>query len=138
MSEIRCFQSDVDLVIFDGDLNATQARNLAERLDLRVIDRTQLILDIFAQRAESSDGKLQVELAQMKYLLPRTPAADAAREARERVVARAEAGPVEIDGGEMKIAKNHERQFLSLAELSNRDKSARKRVPDGWPSGRRR
>jgi len=68
---IRCFQSDVDLVIFDGDLNATQARNLAERLDLRVVDRTQLILDIFAQHAKTRDGKLQVELAQLKYVMPR-------------------------------------------------------------------
>jgi GTP-binding protein HflX len=68
---IRCFQSDVDLVIFDDDLNATQARNLAERLELRVIDRTQLILDIFAQHATTRDGKLQVELAQLKYVLPR-------------------------------------------------------------------
>ena len=68
---IRCFQSDVDLVIFDDDLNATQARNLAERLDLRVIDRTQLILDIFARHATTRDGKLQVELAQLKYVMPR-------------------------------------------------------------------
>ncbi|MCP5055179.1 MAG: GTPase HflX [bacterium] len=68
---IRCFQSDVDLVIFDDDLTAAQARNLADRLELRVIDRTQLILDIFAQHAKTRDGKLQVELAQLKYLLPR-------------------------------------------------------------------
>ena len=68
---IRCFQSDVDLVIFDGDLSPVQARNLAERLELRVIDRTQLILDIFAQRANTRDGKLQVELAQLQYVLPR-------------------------------------------------------------------
>ncbi len=68
---IRCFQSDVDLVIFDGDLSATQARNLAERLDLRVLDRTQLSLDIFAHHATTRDGKLQVELAQLTYVLPR-------------------------------------------------------------------
>jgi GTP-binding protein HflX len=68
---IRAFQHDADLVIFDRDLNPAQARNLAERLDLRVVDRTQLILDIFAQRARSRDGKLQVELAQLKYRLPR-------------------------------------------------------------------
>ncbi|MCP5068770.1 MAG: GTPase HflX [bacterium] len=68
---IGCFQSDVDLVIFDDDLSAAQARNLAERLELRVIDRTQLILDIFAQHAKTRDGKLQVELAQLKYVLPR-------------------------------------------------------------------
>lgn len=68
---IRCFQSDVDLVIFDGELSASQARNLGERLELRVLDRTQLIMDIFAQRASTRDGKLQVELAQLRYLLPR-------------------------------------------------------------------
>ena len=68
---LRAFQSDVDLVIFDQNLTPTQARNLADRLDLRVIDRTQLILDIFAQRARSRDGKLQVELAQLKYHMPR-------------------------------------------------------------------
>jgi len=68
---IRAFQSDVDLVIFDQDLTPTQARNLADRLELRVVDRTQLILDIFAQRASTADGKLQVELAQLQYMLPR-------------------------------------------------------------------
>ncbi len=68
---IHAFQSDVDLVIFDQNLTPAQARNLGERLDLRVIDRTQLILDIFAQHANTADGKLQVELAQLKYRLPR-------------------------------------------------------------------
>jgi GTP-binding protein HflX len=68
---IRCFQQDVELVIFDQDMTATQARNLAERMELRVIDRTQLILDIFAQHATTADGKLQVELAQLRYVMPR-------------------------------------------------------------------
>jgi GTP-binding protein HflX len=68
---VRAFQHDVDLVIFDQNLTPTQARNLAKRLDLRVIDRTQLILDIFAQHARTADGKLQVELAQLRYMLPR-------------------------------------------------------------------
>lgn len=68
---IRAFQDDVDLVIVDQNLTPTQARNLGERMELRVIDRTQLILDIFAQHATTRDGKLQVELAQLKYLLPR-------------------------------------------------------------------
>jgi GTP-binding protein HflX len=68
---IRCFQHDVDLVIFDQNLTPTQARNLADRMELRVIDRTQLILDIFAQHARTRDGKLQVELAQLQYRLPR-------------------------------------------------------------------
>jgi len=60
-----------DLVIFDHDLTPTQLRNLEQALDLKVIDRTQLILDIFARRARSREGQLQVELAQLTYLLPR-------------------------------------------------------------------
>jgi len=68
---IRAFQQGVDLVIFDQNLTPVQARNLSDRMELRVIDRAQLILDIFAQRARSRDGKLQVELAQLRYRLPR-------------------------------------------------------------------
>ncbi len=60
-----------DLVIFDHDLTPTQLRNLERILDLKVIDRTQIILDIFARRARSREGQLQVELAQLNYLLPR-------------------------------------------------------------------
>jgi len=60
-----------DAVIFDNDLTPTQLRNLEQALDLKVIDRTQLILDIFARRARTREGQLQVELAQLNYLLPR-------------------------------------------------------------------
>lgn len=62
---------EADLVIFDDELSPVQHRNLTEKLGARVIDRTQLILDIFAARAKSREGKLQVELAQLTYLLPR-------------------------------------------------------------------
>ncbi len=62
---------DANLVIFDEELSGAQMRNLEEALGLKVIDRTQLILDIFAQRAKSREGKLQVELAQLKYMMPR-------------------------------------------------------------------
>jgi GTP-binding protein HflX len=68
---IRAMQLDAETLIFDCDLRPAQANNIARMTDLRVVDRTQLILDIFAQHAETSDGKLQVELAQMRYLLPR-------------------------------------------------------------------
>ena len=60
-----------DVIIFNDELSPSQVRNLSEKLQARVIDRTQLILDIFASRANSKEGKLQVELAQLKYLLPR-------------------------------------------------------------------
>jgi GTP-binding protein HflX len=67
-------ETGASVVIFDDDLSATQQRNLGEVLKTRVIDRTQLILDIFAQRARTREGKLQVELAQLTYLLPRLSA----------------------------------------------------------------
>ncbi len=62
---------EASVVIFDRELTPTQLRNLEKSLDVKVIDRTQLILDIFARRARTSEGKLQVELAQLSYLLPR-------------------------------------------------------------------
>src|SRR5690625_4078770 len=62
---------DIDLVISNDELSAGQLRNLGNRLDTPIIDRSQLILDIFAQRAKTKEGKLQVELAQLEYLLPR-------------------------------------------------------------------
>src|SRR5205807_5516195 len=61
----------IDTVIFDHELTPTQLRNLERRLEVKVLDRTQLILDIFARRARTSEGQLQVELAQLNYLLPR-------------------------------------------------------------------
>jgi GTPase len=64
-------EADVDLVIFDNELSPAQLRELQKRLERRVVDRTQVILDIFARRARTREGKLQVELAQLKYLLPR-------------------------------------------------------------------
>lgn len=64
-------QKGATLIIFDQELNASQMRSITDRIDLKIIDRTQLILDVFAQRATSREGKLQVELAQLKYLLPR-------------------------------------------------------------------
>lgn len=66
-----CKNEEIDLLIFDCELTPTQIRNIEAVTDVRVIDRTMLILDIFALRAKSKEGKLQVELAQLKYMLPR-------------------------------------------------------------------
>lgn len=73
LEEIKAFTeaNDVDLLIFDGELTPSQQRNIEDETDIRVIDRTTLILDIFAARARSNEGKIQVELAQLKYSLPR-------------------------------------------------------------------
>ena len=66
-----CAETRADLVVFDNELTPAQLRQIEEEVGCKIIDRTQLILDIFAQRAQSKDGKLQVELAQLKYSLPR-------------------------------------------------------------------
>lgn len=66
-----CNENEIDLLIFDSELSPSQKRNIEKATDIRVIDRTTLILDIFAANARTSEGKLQVELAQLKYSLPR-------------------------------------------------------------------
>jgi GTPase len=73
VEELQALEEELepDLIIFNDELSPSQNRNLSAGLKARVIDRTQLILDIFAQRARSKEGKLQVELAQLQYLLPR-------------------------------------------------------------------
>ncbi len=73
LEEIRdyCENEDIDLIIFDLELSPVQIRNIEQITDVRVIDRTMLILDIFALRARTKEGKIQVELAQLKYMMPR-------------------------------------------------------------------
>lgn len=66
-----CIQHEIDLIVCDSELTPTQIKNIEKATDVRTIDRTTLILDIFALRARSKEGKLQVELAQLEYLLPR-------------------------------------------------------------------
>lgn len=73
-----CAETRVDVVIFDNELTPAQLRQIEEEVGRKIIDRTQLILDIFARRARTREGKLQVELAQLKYLLPRLVGAGAA------------------------------------------------------------
>ena len=107
---IRAFQHGVDLVIFDQNLTPTQARNLGKRMELRVIDRTQLILDIFAQRASTRDGKLQVELAQLKYRLPRLAQQDLG-------LSRLGAGIGGRGPGEMKLEVDRRRVRDRIARL---------------------
>lgn len=73
LQEIKeyCQENEIDLVIFDDELTPTQLRNIEHELQCRILDRTNLILDIFAQRAKTAYAKMQVELAQYQYLLPR-------------------------------------------------------------------
>lgn len=73
VAELKAFidMNDIDLAVFDNELSPSQMRVLSEDLGVKVLDRSGLILDIFAQRAQTREGQLQVELAQYKYLLPR-------------------------------------------------------------------
>jgi GTPase len=73
-----CAETNVDVVVFDSELSPAQLRQIEEIVGRKILDRTQLILDIFARRARTREGKLQVELAQLKYLLPRLVGAGAA------------------------------------------------------------
>ncbi len=74
---IRALQMGANLLVFDHELTAAQIRSIADFTEMKVIDRTQVILDIFAKRAHSREGKIQVELAQLKYRLPRLTRQDA-------------------------------------------------------------
>lgn len=123
---------EAELVIFDHELTGVQVRNIEEILDVRVIDRTTLILDIFAQRARTKEGKLQVELAQQKYRLPRLTGMGTA-------LSRLGGGIGTRGPGETKLEtdKRHIRQRISnleaeLAELKkHRDFSRSRRKKDG-------
>ena len=125
---IRAFQSDVSLVIFDQDLTPTQARNLAERMELRVIDRTQLILDIFAQRARSRDGKLQVELAQLKYHMPRlAQRADVSLSRLEGGIGGRGPGETKLETDRRRVRERVARLERELSKLGSQRKNRRRR-----------
>jgi GTP-binding protein HflX len=112
LSEIvlRALQCGVDLLIFDQELNPSQVRSLTDITELRVIDRTQLILDIFAQRAQSREGKIQVEMAQLKYLRPRLGVKDDA-------LSRLTGGIGARGPGETKLEINRRRLSERIAHL---------------------
>lgn len=122
-----CSANDVDMVIFNHELTASQMRNIEAATDVDVIDRTTLILDIFAQRAKSAEGRLQVELAQLKYRLPRLSGMG-------RILSRQGGGIGSRGAGEAKLEMDrryiHNRiQKLEerLKELTKRRKLARNR-----------
>ena len=116
---LRALQCGVDLLIFDQELNPSQVRSLTDTMELRVIDRTQLILDIFAQRAQSREGKIQVEMAQLKYLLPRLGMKDDA-------LSRLTGGIGARGPGETTLEINRRRTKDRISHLENQLKLIRK------------
>jgi GTP-binding protein HflX len=109
---LRALQCGVDLLIFDQELNPSQVRSITDTTELRVIDRTQLILDIFAQRAQSREGKIQVEMAQLKYLLPRLAVKDDA-------LSRLTGGIGARGPGETTLEVNRRRTKDRISQLDN-------------------
>ncbi|MBO4339070.1 MAG: GTPase HflX [Clostridiales bacterium] len=129
LEEIKelCENEEIDLVICDSELTPSQINNLENALDVRVVDRTTLILDIFAARARTSEGKLQVQLAQLKYSLPRLTG-------RGKQLSRLGAGIGTRGPGETKLEvdRRHIREKIhslevQLDELEKRRNSLRKR-----------
>jgi GTPase len=123
-------ETGADMVIFDHTLSPTQQRNLEKDLKVRVIDRTQLVLDIFARRAHSSEGKLQVELAQLSYRLPRL--------AGKGVQMSRLAGGIGTRGpGETKLEVDRRRIETRIAKIKKEIKEVQKRRTGQRESRRR-
>jgi GTP-binding protein HflX len=115
-----CAEARVDVVIFDNELSPAQLRNLEEALGRAVVDRTQLILDIFARRARTREGKLQVELAQLKYLMPRLVGSSAA-------LSRLGGGIGTRGPGETKLETDRRRIRHRISVLSDEIETVRRR-----------
>jgi GTP-binding protein HflX len=105
-------ERQADLVIFDHNLNPIQQRSLEDRIESKVVDRTQLILDIFARRARSNEGKLQVELARLTYLLPRLSG-------KGTTLSRLGAGIRTRGPGEMKLEEDRRRITDRISRIKN-------------------
>ena len=134
---LRAMQLGAEMVIFDSDLTPGQARAISDATDLKVLDRTMLILDIFAQHATSKDGKLQVELAQLKYALPRLIE-------KNTMMSRLTAGPGGMAGiggrgpGETKLEINRRRarERINLLEKRLADLADDRRLRRSRRTGR--
>ena len=131
---MRAIELDVETLIFDCDLSPAQAHGIASRTDLKVIDRTQLILDIFAQRAESRDGKLQVELAQLKYTLPRLRQKDDALSRLTGGIGGRGPGETKLELGRRRASERIERLERELERTAKqRGVRAQRRNESGLP-----
>jgi GTPase len=128
--QLACRQSQANLVIFDNDLSPVQVNNLDRSLGVKVIDRTELILQIFARRARSAEAQIQVELAQLQYLISRIPATAAQQRFQGGIGMR---GP-----GESPLRLRNEPMRRRIRELKRRleqvqDRRARTRTRRTWP-----
>ena len=132
---VRAIERDATVLVFDRELSPAQASAIAKQTDLKVVDRAQLILDIFAQRAESRDGKLQVELAQLKYAMPRLTQKDDSLSRLTGGIGGRGPGETKLEIGRRR-AKDRvahlEHQLKHLAR--QREQRRRKRTREGVPT----
>lgn len=122
-----CSQQEIDLLVFDSELTPTQIKNIEAETDVRTIDRTTLILDIFAQRARSREGKLQVELAQLKYLLPRLTGKGAAMSRLGGGIGTRGPGETKLETDRRHIRRKTEAIKEELADVEKHRNMLRKR-----------
>jgi GTP-binding protein HflX len=132
---VRAMQLDADVLVFDRDLTPAQVSAIAKESDLKVIDRTQLILDIFAQRAESHDGKLQVELAQLKYNMPRLGQKDDSLSRLTGGIGGRGPGETKLEIGRRRAKERVAHLEAQLRKLSRgREQRRQKRAREGVPT----
>lgn len=132
--EVEALAANADILVFDGELSPAQLHNLADTTERRVLDRTQVILDIFAQRAESRAGKLQVELAQLAYMQPRLSGQHKALDRLAGGIGGRGAGETKLETDRRKSRKRMAALRQALASLRKqrgvaRSKRARANVP---------
>jgi GTP-binding protein HflX len=128
---MRAIDLDAETLIFDQELSPSQASGIAAHTDLKVIDRTQLILDIFAQRAESADGKLQVELAQLKYALPRLATKDDSLSRLTGGIGGRGPGETKLEIGRRRARERVTRLERELGQLSKKRAEQRRKRASG-------
>lgn len=134
LEEIKqiCAEREIDLIVVDSELSPTQIRNIENETDVRVVDRTTLILDIFALRAKSKEGKLQVELAQLKYTLPRLTGKGIEMSRLGGGIGTRGPGETKIETDRRHIRRRMETLKAELAEVEkHRDMLRRRREKDG-------
>ena len=127
-----CAEQELDLIVADSELSPTQIKNIENATDVRVIDRTTLILDIFALRARSKEGKLQVELAQLQYMLPRLTGKGIAMSRLGGGIGTRGPGETKIETDRRHIRRRMETLKEELAEVEkHRQMLRRRREKDG-------
>jgi GTP-binding protein HflX len=131
---LLCKQQNVGTVIFNDELSPAQSRNLEKVFERKILDRTQLILDIFAQRAKSKDGKLQIELAQLQYLLPRLTGMWTHLSRQSGGIGTRGPGETQLEVDRRRVQEKIARLSRELAEVRQQRSTQRQgRLRQHWP-----